>query len=66
MIQRLARAKKRSRVWITLLGDSALVELASRTDANPDDLRAMLDEMKKRVAKLESAAKGLEARLQKA
>ena len=59
----LARAKKRNRIWITLLGDSALIELAQRENTSIDDLKVALDEMRKRVSKLKSAAKDLETRL---
>ena len=59
----LARANKRNRIWITLLGDSALIELAQRENTSIDDLKVALDEMRKRVSKLKSAAKDLETRL---
>jgi len=62
----LKRAKQRSRIWISLLADAALIEMASRPDTKPDDQQAVLDELRSRVDKLKSAAKNLEARLQKA
>jgi hypothetical protein len=62
----LKRAQKRSRIWISLLSNGALVEMAGRTDANIDDLRAVLDELRSRVVKLSTAVEGLAARLQKA
>lgn len=61
----LTRAQKGSRVWITLLGNTALVEFAGRADANVDDQRAVLAELRCRAAKLSTAAEDLEARLQK-
>ena len=59
----LKRAQKRSRIWITLLGDAALIEMASRTDAKLDDQRAVLSELRSRIVKLRTAAKDLFARL---
>jgi len=66
MSTNLTRATRRSRIWITLLSDQLLIELSQRENTSIDDLKVALDEMKKRVTKLESAAKGLAARLQKA
>jgi hypothetical protein len=62
----LKRAKQRSRIWITLLADSALIEMANRENTNIDDQRAVLDELRSRVVKLSTAVEGLAARLQKA
>jgi len=66
MSTNLTRATRRSRIWITLLSDQLLIEWSQRENTSIDDLKVALDEMKKRVTKLESAAKGLAARLQKA
>ena len=62
----LKRAKQRTRIWITLLADTALIEMASRENTSIDDKHAVLSELRSRAAKLESAAKDLAARLQKA
>jgi hypothetical protein len=62
----LKRAQKRSRIWITLLSNGALVEMANRDNTSIDDKHAVLSELRSRAAKLESAAKDLAARLQKA
>ena len=62
---KLKRAKQRSRIWITLLADGALIQMANRPDTSVDDQRAVLSELRSRVDKLSAAAKNLEARLQK-
>jgi hypothetical protein len=59
----LKRAQKRSRIWISLLADAALIEMANRPDTKPDDQRAVLDELRSRVDKLSKAANVLEKRL---
>ena len=59
----LNRAQKRTRIWITLLADAALIQMAGRTDINIDDQQAVLAELRSRVVKLSTAAKELAARL---
>jgi len=52
MSTNLKRAKQRSRIWITLLADGALIEMATRPDTSIDDQRAVLNELRSRVEKL--------------
>ena len=59
----LKRAQKRTRIWITLLADSALIEMAGRKNTSTDDQRAVLAELHSRIAKLSTAAEDLAARM---
>ena len=63
MTIKFKRAQRRSRIWITLLADAALIEMAGRTDIGIDDQQAVLNELRSRIAKLSKAAEVLAVRL---